>query len=116
MNCMKCGRKIQPEQVFCQECLQEMEKYPVHSSVVVLLPRRRESVVIKKVPKRHVPTAEEQIRFFRKWTLILAVLLALSIALIALMAKPALQHIMEDHFAIGQNYTSVSPSPSAATE
>ena len=29
MNCMKCGRETQNEQVFCQDCLQEMEKYIV---------------------------------------------------------------------------------------
>ena len=29
MNCMKCGRETENEAVFCPDCLQIMEKYPV---------------------------------------------------------------------------------------
>ena len=47
MNCMKCGREISDDNVFCTDCLLEMEKYPVDSGVVVLLPRRRESSIQK---------------------------------------------------------------------
>ena len=61
MDCMKCGRETEHENVFCPDCLTEMEKYPVRPDTVVLLPRRRESSIIKKVPKRHTITAEEQI-------------------------------------------------------
>ena len=66
MYCMKCGRETEEETVFCRDCLLEMEKYPVDPGTVVLLPRRKESVLIKKVPKRHIPTAEEQVTFLRK--------------------------------------------------
>ena len=29
MGCMKCGKDITDDNVFCADCLQEMEKYPV---------------------------------------------------------------------------------------
>ena len=107
MNCMKCGRETQDENVFCQECLTEMEKYPIRPGTVVLLPRRREPIQPKKVPKRHVPTPEEQIKFFRKWAVIATVLAAICLALIALMFEPTMHYVMDEHYEIGQNYSSV---------
>lgn len=29
MNCLKCGREIEEGQVFCNDCLVQMAKYPV---------------------------------------------------------------------------------------
>ena len=116
MNCMKCGRETQNETVFCQDCLLEMEKYPVRPGTVVQLPRRREVPAIKKAPKRHIPTAEEQIRFFRKCTIILTVLLLLCIAAIALMFKPTMHYVRDEHFEIGQNYSSVVTNTTSASQ
>lgn len=110
MNCMKCGREIYGENVFCQDCLTEMEKYPVLPDTVVLLPRRRESLIVKKNPKRHVLTVDEQINLLRKWVLILLFLLIVCITAIALMLKPVLHYAMDEHFEIGQNYSSVIPN------
>ena len=115
MNCMKCGRETQNEAVFCQNCLAEMEKYPVQPGAVVLLPRRKEPSILKKLPKRHVPSAEEQIVFFWKWAVTASVLLIICIALIILMFKPTLQYLMEDHYEIGQNYSSVVSTETSTT-
>lgn len=49
MNCMKCGQETVDEHVFCEKCLAVMEKYPVRPGAVVMLPRRREPSVIKKL-------------------------------------------------------------------
>lgn len=120
MNCMKCGRETQNENVFCQDCLMEMEKYPVQPGTVVLLPRRRETSIIKKMPKRHVPSAEEQIKFLRKWVMILTVALVICLAAIALMFRPTMHYVLDQHVEIGQNYSSIvsttPPSSSTATE
>lgn len=110
MDCMKCGRETENEAVFCQNCLTEMEKYPVQPGTVVLLPRRRESSVLKKTPKRHVPTAEEQIRTLRKWVLWMAVLLFICITAIVLMFNPTMHYVLDEHVEIGQNYSSVTSS------
>ena len=56
MNCMKCGRETQNEKVFCEDCLLEMEKYPVRAGSVVPVFRQYEIPVLKKAPKRHIPT------------------------------------------------------------
>ena len=61
MNCMKCGRETDDNNVFCQNCLLEMEKYPVQPGSVVLLPRRKESSVVRKAPKRHFYSADEPV-------------------------------------------------------
>lgn len=109
MNCMKCGREISDDNVFCTDCLLEMEKYPVDSGVVVLLPRRRESSIQKKQIKRHAPPPEEQIAALRKRLLILTLLLIACITAIVLMFEPTMHYVRDEHFEIGQNYSSVSP-------
>lgn len=108
MNCMKCGREIPEENVFCQDCLLTMEKYPVQPGTVVLLPRRRESSIIKKAPKRHVPSAEERIAVYRKWIRIQMIALLVCILAIVLMLRPTLHYIQDEHFEIGQNYSTVT--------
>ena len=115
MNCMKCGRETQNEAVFCRDCLAEMEKYPVQPGAVVLLPRRREPSVLKKMPKRHVPTAEEQNIFLRKCVMILSVLVVVCFLAIILMFKPTMHYVLDEHYVIGQNYSSVT-SASVPTE
>ena len=110
MSCMKCGRDTQSDYVFCQDCLTVMEKYPVQPGTVVLLPRRREPSVVKKMPKRHVPTMEEQMKILRKWLRILILSLIVCIALILLMLKPTMHYVMDEHVEIGQNYSSVTPA------
>lgn len=108
MNCLKCGQETQAENVFCQNCLLEMEKYPVRPGTVVQLPRRREPSLLKKIPKRHVPTQEEQILSLRKTVMILSVLLAVCIGVIALMFKPTMHYVLDEHVEIGQNYSTVT--------
>lgn len=108
MYCMKCGRETENEQVFCQDCLQIMEKFPVRPGTVVLLSRRREPSVIKKTVKRHVPTAEEQVKVLRKRVSTLTILLILCIAAIVLMFKPTMHYVLDEHVEIGQNYSTVT--------
>ena len=115
MNCMKCGRETQNEAVFCQDCLQDMEKYPVRPGTVVQLPRRKENIVLKKVTKRHIPTAEEQIKALRKRVKILMLLLVLCIVAIALMFRPTMHYVLDEHVQIGQNYSSVASSGTSTT-
>ena len=110
MNCMKCGRETLGENAFCPGCLLEMEKYPVRPGTVVLLPRRKETSVIKKVSKRHVPTAEEQILFLRKCVIILTILFVLSLTAVIFMFNPTMHYVLDKHHEIGQNYSTVMPA------
>ena len=118
MNCMKCGRETQDESVFCQDCLLEMEKYPVRPGTVVQLHRRREVSAAKKMSKRHIPSLEEQLKHYRKVTWILTLLLVLCIGAIVLMFKPTMHYVLDEHVEVGQNYSSVNSSatPASSTE
>ena len=108
MNCMKCGRETQAENVFCPDCLLEMEKYPVRPGTVVLLPRRKESSVLKKLPKRHVPTQDEQIADLKKSLRILSIILIVCIVAIVLMFRPTMHYVLDEHVEMGQNYSSMT--------
>ena len=115
MNCIKCGKEVTDDGVFCADCLLEMEEYPVDPGTVVLLPRRSESPMQKKQVKRHTPSPEELIASLRKKVLILTLLLLACITAIILMFEPTMHYVRDEHFEIGQNYSSVTPSPASVT-
>ena len=106
MNCMRCGREIRDDQVFCPECLSEMEKCPVKPDALVRLPRRPDPVPRRQSRKKGL-SEEEQIRGLKKRIRILALLLAVAVSLIFLLAVPAVEHILEEDisFLPGQNYS-----------
>ena len=53
--CMRCGWEIEEGQVFCQDCLKEMSRYPVDPNTVVQIPLRKESVTGKRTPAAGPP-------------------------------------------------------------
>ncbi len=116
MNCVKCGRETRGEDIFCQDCLTEMEKYPVQPGTVVLLPRRKETATVKKAPKRHTPSAEEQIETLRQHRATLLLLLVACLVAIALMFEPTMHYVRDEHYEIGQNYSSVTTNTPANPE
>ena len=67
MNCIKCGNDTKSEQIFCQRCLEVMEKYPVKADVYVQLPNRSAAAHQKKsARKRILMSADEQVAILRK--------------------------------------------------
>jgi len=66
MFCMKCGREIRESGVFCNNCLAEMEKYPVKPNISIQLPSRPDNSAPKKKtkPVKEIPP-EEQIRHLK---------------------------------------------------
>ena len=107
MHCIKCGKETKGSDVFCQDCLLEMQKYPVQPGTVVLLPRRKDSSS-KKTIKRHTPAPEELISNLRRQNTALLFLLTVCIIAIALMFEPTMHYMQEEHYEIGQNYSSVT--------
>lgn len=113
MLCMKCGREIDAEQVFCPECLADMEKYPVKPGTVVTIPRRPASNQSKKQAnhRRHpaIPP-EEQIKKLKKRVTALTLALALTLAaVVGLCARMVSQYLEDgDKLLPGQNYSSAS--------
>lgn len=108
MGCLKCGRDTISEQVFCVDCLVEMEKYPVRPGTVVQLPSHKNASALKKAVKRRTIPLEDQVKVLRKRVRILAILLILVTVIAAALAVPAVEHLLENHFKIGQNYTTVT--------
>ena len=110
MNCLKCGRETSSEQCFCQDCLLDMEKYPVKPGTVIQLPKRREGSASRKNTKRRSVSLEDQVKSTAVMTYkrirILTVLLILSLTVIASLVYPAWEYLVKDHFLPGQNYSS----------
>lgn len=63
MECLRCSKKTEGLNVFCPECLEEMEKHPVKPGTVVHIPHRQET----ELPRRKKePTIEEQLAMTEK--------------------------------------------------
>lgn len=120
MNCMKCGRELSQEGVFCDECLAEMDRYPVKPDAVVQLPRKRTGAPVKKsAPRRKTHrTPEEQIKHLRRLVLRLAVALFLCLSLLIAAGYFTVIHLLEERpsFLPGQNYSSMESTEPAAEE
>lgn len=110
MHCMKCGIKIEDQQVFCADCLTEMEKYPVSPNVTVQLPPRNAAPPAKKKSRRaRDAKPEEQVRYLRLATRCLTAALAVTLVAFILAAAMLLRLLEEqDQPGIGQNYGTIT--------
>ena len=109
VNCMKCGIEMKEAGVFCENCLAEMEKYPVKPNITVQLPIRPAVTAARKKSRRqrHVKP-EDQIRHLKKVRNWLCALLVF--ALLAFAASSALVlHLLDtnEENNIGQNYGTI---------
>lgn len=116
MVCMKCGSRMESEQAFCQDCLLEMEKYPVKPGTAVQLPIRKETPVVRKSnSRRRTVSPEEQVVRLKKRIWFLSGALVVTLALIIAMAHPAVNYfIRKYHLRPGQNYNTIAPSTASA--
>ena len=107
MNCMRCGREIGEEQVFCTDCLVDMEQYPVKPGTVVNIPQRPTNPVPRKtVVRKKAPTPEETILKLRKRLRFFVIAWLVTLLATAALAYPAYQYVVEEnHFSTGQNYS-----------
>lgn len=105
--CMRCGREIGEEQVFCPECLADMEKYPVKPGTAVRLPQRSAVQHVRKAAPRKKPPAPEEVNLrLRKLLRFFVVLWLVTLLVAAALAYPAyLYAVEENHFLPGQNYS-----------
>lgn len=104
MNCLKCGSETRENRVFCDDCLAQMERYPVKQGTPVWIPNR---------PASHPPTwrreaAPEELlaRQRRKTKRLRLCVVCLSAALILAVAAlvVALQNRQHEE-PIGRNYS-----------
>ena len=105
MYCMKCGREVEGEEVFCPECLAQMEQEPIAMNASVKIPcqppynnrPRRPSVHLEEEVKR-LERSNERMRI---WVVLLAT--AVFLLTLAIYHKEVVQ-VVED---LGKNYSIV---------
>jgi len=107
MNCMKCGREIGDDQVFCPKCLELMDQHPVKPDVVVKLPLRTEAPSKKHPPRKKALTPEEQLlRLKRKnrWLTGWVCLLLILVVILTYISVDFFRQLDVQKF-LGQNYS-----------
>lgn len=114
MNCLKCGKKTENEQIFCPQCLETMEAYPVKPDVHIQLPGRRTTPAeMKAGRKRRAPSPEETVAVLRKRQKVLLAAVAMLLVLVVLMGVfggRLLQKSRENQQTEwGKNYTFDTP-------
>lgn len=110
---MKCGVELKNSGVFCEDCLAEMEKYPVKPNIAVTLPDRPAITPVRKRSRRQkYVKPEDQIRHLKKvrnWLIALLITALLAFGATAVMAVYLLNGETID-LNIGQNYETVEPT------
>lgn len=117
MTCMKCGRDIEENQVFCPGCLEDMAKYPVKPGIAIQLPGRREGPAPKKAHARRKqpPTPEEKLLAMKKWLRFMLAMWLITLALLAATIYPTVEYFLGKSLVLpGQNYTTITDVDSTA--
>ena len=86
MKCIKCGKDTVGAAVFCDECLEDMQRHPVKPGTPVLLPKRDNLQPVKHSRKRTLKP-EQQVQNLKT---AVRVLLALVVLLMAALAASIL--------------------------
>ena len=112
MDCLKCARQTQGEEVFCPDCLAQMAASPVKPDTPVVLPQRKPKdrrASQKKMPKAEEVIAQLQRKIKRLWiaVAILAILFTAAAGGIAVML---VHEWSEPEF--GSNYSTFSSTES----
>ena len=93
MYCMKCGREISEDNVFCDSCLEDMSRYPIKPGTPIQLPAHAPVTEEKKKPlrfKKEVPP-EQRLRQSRATVRLLALVLAALVAAFVVLCLFTLQ-------------------------
>lgn len=112
MSCIKCGRDLRGEQVFCLVCQENMEHYPVKPGTPVQLPAHAPQPEEKNKPIRKKKALPVEVRLRKQRITIRLLILTLAAVLLAFAATAVLSlHLLDQRDRqnhIGQNY-SVTP-------
>ena len=102
MNCLKCGRELREGQVFCDTCLESMEKEPIKINTPVLIPAQPK---VTASHRRPIVNPEEEMKRLEKQNQNLILWLCLC-AIAALLFAFGLYHqeFLEVVDNLGRNY------------
>ena len=108
MLCLRCGREIEEDQVFCPQCESDMEKHPVKPNTVVTIPERtarRRSAPVRTPaqPEEDTTQLHRTILQLRLWVCMLMAVLLLCVGVLTWQELNR-----KNQHAIGQNYNSVT--------
>lgn len=85
MNCLRCGKETEENQVFCKECLEDMERHPVKPGTPIQLPNRKVRGITKRSSFRVAASKWEDQIFRLKytifWLILVVILLIAALAL-----------------------------------
>ena len=111
MYCLKCGRDVNEDKVFCPDCVAVMEQYPVKPGTVLLLPKRREGGAVNRPSvRRKNLSPEELIRKLRRRSVAWFAAWLITFLALCAMSVPGIAYILEDKgFGLGQNYSVIAP-------
>ena len=86
MSCMNCNKETSGTNVFCEECLQAMEAYPVEKGTPIVIPPLSSPAVSKKQPSHRYASADDQMaaarrrtRRLARWLIFVSMLLMLAV-------------------------------------
>ena len=122
MNCLRCGRETENQQVFCKACLDYMALHPVRSDTPVYLPVRKEKEAPRKQRRWHrrersademVVILRKRVRFLTAVTLILFSMLSAAVAGVWLAKEQGAEIPIPN---IGQNFLTSGDSTTDTTE
>lgn len=121
MYCLKCGRETENEHVFCNGCLNVMEKYPVKPGTHINLPKRETTAVQKKSSRRRALKPEEQVIQLKKslrrtrFIVVLLILAVIGMGVLNWWYMKKMSVEPEEEAPIGQNFT-VEPTTTLPVE
>ena len=117
MNCMRCGRETEANQVFCPACLKDMEKYPVKPGTSVQIPSRSSHEPGRK-PRPKLPTPEEQNAQLRHTLRVMLLVLAAVLMAFAITAGLLIHTLNQakNTVPLGQNFGIVQTSGSSGED
>ena len=109
MNCLRCGREIQEERVFCAACLETMKAYPIKPGTAVQIPDRHHLEMDKPLPRLRVIPEEQVPQLRRTIRILIGTIIALSLVLSAtawllVRSLDSTEYIPGD---LGRNYTAM---------
>ena len=113
VNCMKCGCETKEDAVFCEECLDHMNRHPVPPNTLVYVPSEKDRAATKKHAISHpVMTSEEQIKRLNRRVHGLSLLVALLMGLVVFLGLLSLDTLQQLNVTnlIGKNYTTITSS------
>ncbi len=93
MKCMRCGTAITTKDVFCEKCLEDMQRHPIDPSTPIQLPLRDQSPPAKS-HYRKTRKPEETVVFQRGiilWLILVVLALALALGMCLSMLFQGLQ-------------------------